>query len=238
MSAKACDTAFRITSIVKMLHKFLGDISPDGITAEALKSVLDNEHNCCGNCVHQCTTCKGKCKGELNCVKFLCQQCGVAAKDCEFHKIMKAHSVCMELSNIQEEECKNFEAYNTPFAAFPHCRTLMQLFHYHIFDAVNSTSSFLLKKKNIDREKHEDNLMNARMIFRLSAEDLRYLFEKKDNAEDLKDQLVSQVEGIILLFYYNTADILVVSLLQFACWYSCERRVHMVKDRWNGIVVP
>ena len=179
MPENDCDTFLRIKSIVRMLHRLLVGRSPEYITTEALVLILDNEH-CCSNCFHQCTTCKGQCMDKPECVKFHCQQCGVSTKDCEFHKIMKAHSVCMELSNIQEEECRNFEAYNTPFAAFPHCRTLMQLFHYHIFDAVNSTSSFLLKKKNIDREKHEDNLMNARMIFRLSAENLRYLFDESN----------------------------------------------------------
>jgi len=149
MSENDCDTAFRIKSIVKMLHRLLVGRSPNYITTEALTLILDNEH-CCGDCVHQCATCMGECMDKPECFKFHCQQCGTAAKDCDYHKIMKAHFVCMELSNVQQEECKFFETFNTPFTGFPHCRTLMQLFHYHVFDAVNSASSFLLKKKKID----------------------------------------------------------------------------------------
>ena len=129
-------------------------------------------------CCERCASCNDKCLDNPDCCKLPCDNCGLTNKDCTSEDIKAAVAVFQAISNINIEDCEKFVVEEKRFQGFPSCKLFEQIFSIYFDTAIGSFSSYLLKRKIIDKDTHKDNLMYSRMIHRLPAKKLRYVYHE------------------------------------------------------------
>jgi len=174
--------AFRLACARYFSQELLTNLSPSlnklpNVCKAELSTLLKDEQ-CCESCQHSCVSCKDNCVNKPDCFKLPCDNCGLITKDCNSEEVKAVVQIFQAISKINISNCEKFVVEEKRFENFPNCKLFAEIFDNYFDTAIGSFSSYLLKKKMIDEDTHKDNLMYSRMIHRLPAKKLRYVYHE------------------------------------------------------------